>query len=72
MTRHVPSNGFDLAAAEARLRTATEKADGYTGASEHMRRKLRARVLAAQNEVAIIRYALENPSDSGRDSGPAA
>lgn len=48
-----------LGAALERLREAREKRAGYSGASEHVRRKLDAALRSAEYDVAILQYAAE-------------
>jgi hypothetical protein len=55
----------DLARAVERCEAARARSLAYAGKSEHMRRKLDAAVRSAENDVAILRYAI-------REKGQAA
>lgn len=49
----------DLTRALKHCEAVRTKCDAYAGKSKHMRRKLEAAVRAAEYDVAILRYAIE-------------
>lgn len=56
-SRGADSPADPLRLAEERLEAARAKRDAYSGASDHVRRKLDAALRSAEYDVAILRYA---------------